>query len=397
MKFLNYAGALALCFYAAVSADAQTVKQVDCSKGKSITAAIDNLKNDQAYVIQVTGTCNENVAVRDFEGISLEIVGTPSATINGVATVPPDAAVQVVNSRSVRLANMTINGALTPAPGPTTGNTGAIIMRSCRNCSIQDVTVNHDRSGVLWLTSQGTQGNVTANISQGTGSAVANGSDVTFLNYEAIGNVSPRSFAGIVVDANSRLRQVYTVPRQIKNFINGIMVRNAATIEGGGACGSPLSACLEIRDNNYGMRVTAGQATAMAGVHFINNGAGIWLENSATAMMGPLVDITGSNAVGGSAGNGLTVTHNSHASFLSNQPPGLPNNITGNLRRGISIATGSSVMLSGLAGSGANNVTGNSSPDIGCDATSSLTGTGTLPGASAVVCVNSNAAPIPLP
>ncbi len=77
-------------------------------------------------------------------------------------------------------------------------------------------------------------------------------------------------------------------------------------------------------------------------------------------MMGPLVDITGSTAVGGSAGNGLTVTHNSHASFLSLAPPGLPNNIT---RRGISIATGSSVMLSGLAGSGPNNVTGNSSPE----------------------------------
>ena len=67
---------------------------MDCSKRKSIAAAVDNLTNDQAYI--------------------LEIVGTPSAIINGLAVVPPVAAVHVTNSRAVRIANFTINGALTP-------------------------------------------------------------------------------------------------------------------------------------------------------------------------------------------------------------------------------------------------------------------------------------------
>jgi hypothetical protein len=395
MRFINSVCAFVLCLYAAGAVLGQTVKQVDCNKGKSITAAVDNLKNTESYIIEVSGTCNENVVVRDFEGPSLVIQGTPTATVNGVAGTPA-----VLNSRTVRVSNITVNGALNPTPGPFTGNSGGLVLQFCRICTVSNVTVNHDRLGVLWLYSQGGFLNSTVNLAgTGTATAVANSSDVTVVDYQAVGNLSPLAFAGINVDAGSRVRLSYGTPKQIKYFTMGIRIANASSVEGGGFCPLPSpNTCLEVRENTYGMRITSAQGTVMSGVNFVDNKEGILVENGSIATMGPLVHIASSDGGGGAPGNGLTITHNSHTSIQSLAPlSGSANNITGNFRRGISIASGSSLQLNGLAASGQNNVTGNNTSDIACDATSLVTGTNTLPSAAVVSCLNQNPVPVPLP
>jgi hypothetical protein len=50
-------------------------KKVDCDKGDTITAAAADLAVDKIYVLHVSGTCNENVVIDNFEGVSLGLKG----------------------------------------------------------------------------------------------------------------------------------------------------------------------------------------------------------------------------------------------------------------------------------------------------------------------------------
>ncbi|MEO8099895.1 MAG: hypothetical protein ABI811_19510 [Acidobacteriota bacterium] len=405
MRFTNSISAAALCLCLSFVALGQVTKQVDCSKGKSINDAIAKLDADKEYIVEVSGTCTENVVIANFEGISLQIVGTPSAIINGVDTSPILVPViSVSSSRRVRLANLNVNpipNSMPPA-SPPNGNASGISMSACRGCLVDAVTVNADRLGILWIQSQGGQLNSTVVVNGvGTATAVANSSDVTLANYAASGNLVQRSFAGLNVDGGSRVRLSYNAVKQIQHFTYGIKVANASSVEGAGVCGLPATpqACLEILDNTWGLRATSAQATVMSGVTFDANGDGVWVENGGVTSLGPLVNITHSMGGFGAAGNGITLTHNSQGSIAAYSPGGVlpPNNITNNTRRGISVATSSSLQFTGLAGSNMNNVTANIAPDIACDATSVLTGTNTLPAATVIACTNKDPAPIPLP
>ena len=231
--------------------------------------------------------------------------------------------------------------------------------------------------------------------------AVIQSSDLNLQNYEATGNLSPMSFAALNVGGGSRVRLNYNTPKTIKNFINGILVTSAGSLEGPSLCGPfpPGNSCLTIQDNITGLRVTSAQVFQMGGVVFNNNGDGIWAENESVVQLNPPVTITNSTGGGPAAGNGITLTHNSHVTIqsFSSVSGGPPNNISGNSRRGISVASSSTLQLNGLDSDDANQIMGNAVPDIACDGTSLVTGTNTVPPPTVIVCANKEPASIPLP
>jgi hypothetical protein len=93
-----------------------TTVSVDCNGGGSINAALSGLDLEGPHTIIVTGTCHENVVIRDRE--RLTIVGAPTATI--VAADPGLSVIRVVRSRSIGLAQLVITG----------GSNGLVIQRS---------------------------------------------------------------------------------------------------------------------------------------------------------------------------------------------------------------------------------------------------------------------------
>ena len=134
-------------------------KKVECDKGDSITAAAADLAVDKTYVIHVSGTCNENVVVDNFEGLSLTIIGDPSATIQGQLNSGLGAPVFFVsNSRSVNLVHLTVqtSGGITPSDNPV-----GIAFNLCRGCQVSDIPIQTSRLGVGLTNSQAVLSNVT--------------------------------------------------------------------------------------------------------------------------------------------------------------------------------------------------------------------------------------------
>lgn len=394
----SLAAALFTYIPAAMAQNTTITRKVDCSKNnQSISKALETVDGDKHYVIEVSGTCTENVRVVDFEGLSLQINGTPTATINGVSATPQPPLIQISSSRRVLLSNLTLN----PVPFTASASQAGLSISQCRGCATNMVSVNGDRIGIVLNETEMVLQETTINLAgPGTALAVTGSSDVNLVNYSATGSTSPLSATGLIATSASRVRLNYNTPKTIRNFINGILVNNGASVEGPSTCGAPGSptACLTIRDSTTGLRVTGGQVSALSGVIFDDNADGIWVENGSVVTLGPLVNITDSTGAGPAVGNGITITHNSHVS-LSSFVPALPaNSITSNFMRGVAVASSSSLQLNGLAGSGQNAIVGNDSgTDIACDATSLVTGTSTVPVGAVVACANQNPAPIPLP
>jgi hypothetical protein len=392
MRFINYFGALALCLYLATSASALVTRTADCSKGKTIASKLNNIVQDESYEITVIGTCTENVNINDFEGVSLTLVSTTGAIINGVATTPPSPVVLAGASRRVTLKGLTIN------PVTISGNSGnfaGALFSSCTACVMENLTVNAANGGITWVASQGVLRNPTVNVTgPGTGIAIANSSDVTSFNIAATSTVL-NSLQGIVVDGASRLRLVYDTPKTISGFINGIRVVNHSSIEGGGLCATPVaqSTCLTLSGNTYGMRVTAAQVTAFVGVNFSANKEGIRVENGSVAMLGPALSITGSLGGSGTTGAGILATHSSHVSLQAFGTPQPANVINTNAGRGIALASGSTLQINGQATApGQNNIT-----NLACDASSLITGTSGAVAGAVASCTNQNTSSVPVP
>ena len=93
---------LVLLLYGQTNEAAVTVvnKHVNCSN-KTISDEVSNLDNDKAYVIEVSGTCTENVLIANYTGPSLQIVGSPSATLNGVDSTPSSSPFTISGARRV--------------------------------------------------------------------------------------------------------------------------------------------------------------------------------------------------------------------------------------------------------------------------------------------------------
>jgi hypothetical protein len=365
-------------------------KQVDCDKGDSITAAATDLNTDKAYVLHVSGVCNENVVVEDFEGITLTIIGDPSATIQGLTMVPAGPpVVSVSNSRRVTLANLTIitSGGITSIDNPA-----GVAMNLCRGCELSNSVITTSRVGINLANSQASITGITINSSPtGTNAvAVLDDSNVIVSNLTANGGGSG---TGLFIDRGSQVRMNVVAPgsSSIHNYSVGMQVRNASSLAAGAPC-SPAN-CLEVHNNSVtGIQIASAQAT-LNGVNVTNNNQGIVVQNSGTLTYAGPGSIAGSSP--GPGGVGILVTHNSHAAiFGSNSGSGT--NITGNSGRGVAVASNSSVQFLSTSG-GVTNVTGNNGAfNIACDTSSLITGTANLAGTT-ISCADQQVLPVVIP
>jgi len=367
--------------FAAITVD----KKVDCDKGDSITAAAADLAVDKNYVIHVSGTCNENVVVDNFEGISLTILGDPSATIQGLVANPfGQPVVFVSNSRRVTINNLTIQ---TTGGVTTNDNPVGVAFNLCRGCQISNLVIHTSRVGINLTNSQAVvAGNTIHGSAPGSsGLTVLGDSNANVINLTTTGATGG---IGLLVDQGSRVRLNVISPSSssIQGYSVGMQVRGGASLEAAAPC-NPVG-CIEVHDNAAsGVQVTSGQATFI-GVNVTNNNQGIVVQNSGTLSYAGPASITGSTGVG------VLVTHNSHALILgTNTSTGT--NITGNLGRGVAVASNSSVQFNGPLA--ATNITGNNGAfNIACDVSSLITGTSTL-AATTISCADQQPSSVVIP
>lgn len=365
-------------------------KKVECDKGDSITAAAADLAVDKIYFLHVSGTCNENVFIDNFEGISLTIIGDPSATIQGQLTSGPGAPVFFVsNSRRVTLVHLTIqtSGGITPSDNPV-----GIAFNLCRGCQVSDIPIQTSRLGVGLTNSQAVLSNVTVVGSDpgSVGMSVLGDSNANVVNFNATG--PGIGGVGLLVDQGSRVRLSVFLGNplgttSISGYSVGIQVRGGASLEAQTQC-TLLGGCIEVHNNvTSGVQIISGQAV-LNGVNVTNNHQGIVVQNAGTLSYAGPAGIT-ANTGAGTSSVGILVTHNSHASIIG--PPvsvGGTTNITGNTGRGVAVAHNSSVQFLGPVLSV--NVTGNSGGgfNVACDSSSLITGTSMLTGASTITCTD---------
>jgi hypothetical protein len=368
-------------------------KKVDCDKGDSITAAAADLAVDKNYVLHVSGTCNENVAVNDFEGITLTIIGDPSATIQGLLNSPGGQPVFFVsNSRRVTLSNLTIqtSGGVNPNDNPV-----GVALNLCRGCQVSNSTINTSRGGISLTDSQAIITNITVHGSAAgsTGMSVLGDSNANVVGLTATG--PGIGGFGLLVDQGSRVRLGAIFPGSsfIRNYSFGIQVRAGALLEAQAQCSA--SSCIEVSDNVItGIQIVSGQAV-LNGVNVIHNHQGIVVQNAGTLSYMGAASITTSTGAGG-VGVGILVTHNSHAAIIGVPQGGTgTTDITGNAGRGVAVAHNSSVQFLGLPLS--INISGNNGgTNIACDGSSLITGTNML-GPTTIICADQQGPALVIP
>jgi len=331
------------------------VVAVDCDKGKSINDKVTGLDVDKEYIVQVSGTCNEAVLIANFEGVSLQLVGNPTATLNNPG-VPGAPVVNVVESRQVTISGLTINGATR--------------MTNCRNCFFNNNIVNSPATGITFFQSQGVmQGNkiyITPTPQLGpVGVGVSALSDVGIFGNEIHGLGAPPVGLGISVNLSSQVRISGGVTAAaIDGFTTGIVVRDGSGLLSGGPlqCGTPSTVCISVNNNVQGARITSANAL-LGGMTFDGNGQGIIAELGSSVGVGPTSEVKNSTGLPVGPSLGVFATHNSSVVVGSNT------SITNNGTRGIAVGTNSSALLAppGLVIAG-------HTKDVTCDATSIVTG-----------------------
>jgi hypothetical protein len=381
---------LAFALFAAQPLLAQSPvdKKVDCDKGDTISKAVFGLDVDKSYVIHVSGTCKENVLIENFEGISLTILGDPSAIVQGFSVSPAGPPVFLItNSRRVILVNLTIStsGGITSADNPA-----GVAMRFCRGCEVSNSIVNSSRVGVNLGNSQAAIANVTVNSSDTASSGISmlDSSDAEITNFTAHGNGGGN---GVSVDRASHARLTVTTlgTSSIHNYGVGIKVGNASSVEAGAPCS--LGTCLEVHDNVVaGVQVVSAQAV-LQGLNVTNNTQGVVVTNAGTLTFIGSGSITGGS--GGFGGVGILVTHNSHAAVFGSMTGST--SIDHNSGRGVAVASNSSVQFDGPAAS-VSVVSNNGLINIACDASSLITGTSSL-AATTISCLDQQPSAIVIP
>lgn len=166
-----------------VRADQGVVKKVDCTKGQTITHALQE-SSDNPIMIYVSGTCNEHVEIVRND---VTLIADPpgSGTVNG-----PD---QEINTINVRASRTVING-LKVTGGRTGINGGATI----RNCTVQ----NTGRNGIsFYHGGNGTVDNCQVKENPHHGIFIEGGS-ATVINSE----ISLNTGLGIVINAGGSAR-----------------------------------------------------------------------------------------------------------------------------------------------------------------------------------------------
>jgi hypothetical protein len=111
---------------------------VHCDAGEKIGLALSKLDKTRPNVVNVYGTCQENVVIAGFD--DLKIVGKQGATL---LAAPPETAygIEVSASRTVSIETLTMS---------MTGAKVAMVLSACQDCHIRNVTVDGGMALYAW-------------------------------------------------------------------------------------------------------------------------------------------------------------------------------------------------------------------------------------------------------
>ncbi len=272
-KSASLAGLMVLAL--SLTAGATTVA-VDCGakKDNSINAALAGLAKQGPHTINITGTCNENVVIENFDDVTL--AGSAGASLNFVPGPDNFQVIFISRSRNVTIRDLTING----------GGEG-ILCGFHSHCVFYNLTVQSMAgTGITFARSTGTIGDNTVLQNNVVGAMVIRNSHVRFGAYPANGGVTVINNGnatdggrGIYVDDQSYADLFFSTV-QGNNFGNGITV-------------------------NFNSFVGLWSSSVTG-----NGGAGVAVGPSSTLRLRGGV---GPNVITGNAGSGIVL---SHLSFL---------------------------------------------------------------------------------
>ena len=313
-----------------------TTVSVDCNAGQSINAALSGLDLEGPNSILVSGTCHENVVIRDRE--RLTIVGVPTATI--VAADPALNVIRVVRSRSISLAALVITG----------GSFGLRIQRSEVTADLLTIQ-NNSFSGVA-VTQQSSLQFLESVVQNNGGSGVtANLSSRLEADDSTIQN---NAGSGIVL-ANSSSSDIIGDTIQ-NNGGFGVIAFHTSTFQMGGN--------MITGNGSTGVRVSETSHGEIAGNTIRNNGAadpsspgGVMLSEGGEAF------IDGGNDISNNTGPGvLVITHGTLSSLGGNT-------INNNTAEGVNLRRQSVGQFFA-----ADTILGNGAANLACDTTSLAAG-----------------------
>jgi hypothetical protein len=138
---------------------------VRCNAGETIGRALARLDKSHRQVLRVSGTCRESVLIQGFA--DLTIVGSPGATLE---SVPGTAAylISVTSSQAVSIQNLSFRVT-------DDVNKPALVLWSCQQCSLYDVTVDGGVGFWMFASSQLLASRFQLTGVGSTGPGVANG------------------------------------------------------------------------------------------------------------------------------------------------------------------------------------------------------------------------------
>ena len=266
MRRILSAGVAALIAAATLgSASAQTITYtVDCSKGQTISSAIERGDARQPLVVNVRGTCNEYVHITRND---VTLIGvSPGGAVHGPANAQP--AIHIQADR-VTLQDLDVSG----------GGTAVVVVGGPFLASMTKVVVHHPDSGAAVVVRQGELGlndctlmNAENGLQLGRG-ATARLTGVTEIRDNAGSGIYLSDNATVVLSAGPGGTPGTKI---LNNSQHGIQLENGSHATVNGA---------EIAGNLTGVRASASTVNVAGGVIKNNQEDGVFGDLGSTLLL----------------------------------------------------------------------------------------------------------------
>jgi hypothetical protein len=263
-------------------------RTVDCSRGQSITRALEHAPPGIKLMLTVRGTCNESVLI-ERDDVTLQ--GDP---VTGAVLTPPPAAASAIDIRAMRVAidRLTIQGG-SNGIRITGAHDASIAHTVVRNVAGRGIVVRNAHAIVLGSMVEGS------------------GAEGVFLMRGSVrmADSQIRSNRGVGIDLVNAAGLNVTTSTIASNGSAGIRLSGGcqATIDGNTIISNGFSS----EASEAGVSVSGASNAQISGSSILNNaGAGLHvLEGS--------VVTASQNTITGNGGNGVLASENSHVSLWS--------------------------------------------------------------------------------
>jgi hypothetical protein len=384
---------LAWALLALVASSAGADVTVNCSRGQSLNRALSLLPKNPPVTVNVNGTCEEYVTLSGFDGLTLKT--TTGAVLRQPSSVPTimTGVLTIAASRRVTLDGLTIE---------TTRNDGSApalwIHDGTTNLRISRVTVAGAGPGI-YISDLSEVSMAELTVRTGGWAGIGIWHSKASLEDSLLQNPNEDAYqSGIQVGQNGVLLMHGTT---IRRMWEGITVLDGGTVNVQDVSdelpfGGPSAVVIDAPPpiHLWGLSVrNGGRVVLSAPLRILNPGSWWGGETGGVQLDGASALTGGQNLeISNSAGQGIFVRNNSHASLAGSQ-------ITGTAHNAVAAVNHSTVDLGDASADPAapTVITGSGTNDLYCDGTSLITGGANAPSAARIDCGSLLGPPYSLP